>query len=293
MIYGGEITGVARRSRLFSHFVVEELMIATNEAVAEVLTDAGYPVMYRSHPQPPEAKADELRHVLGSFGISVPKELNHASLQQIIDDVRGMQVESVLNYAVLRTMAQAIYTFDDSSHWGLASDCYCHFTSPIRRYPDLVIHRLVKQFLARGALPESVKTKSLATFGDLAADLSIAERTAEKAERDMLRHLQSRFAAEYIGEITDGIVVSVVSFGLFVELQEPFCEGLIHISQLGPDRWTHNPERASLVGRRTGKEFRLGDELRVQLARVDLTNDRIDLNLVTNVKKRRMLNARR
>lgn len=276
----GEVTQMLRNERHIAHFLIEELMIAANETVAEQLSAAGYPVMYRVHEPPPHDKSAQLIEVLRSFGATIPKEFTQKDLQAILEQYAGLHRQKVLQMVMLRAMSQAYYGVDNQEHWGLVSPCYCHFTSPIRRYPDLINHRLVKRWLRRGDLPQTQAGKLRGDIEAQARKLSERERNAEQAERRIVKHLQMRFASECIGQRASGVVVAATTFGLFVELEQPYCEGLLHISELGNDQWVYDERRACIYGKRSGRQWRLGDTLQVKIARVDLQMDRCDLELV-------------
>lgn len=255
-------------------------MIAANETVAEQLSVAGYPVMYRVHEPPPTDKAAALTEVLKSFGASIPKEFTQKDLQTTLENYAGLHKQKVLQMVMLRAMSQAYYGVENQEHWGLVSACYCHFTSPIRRYPDLINHRLVKRWLRRGELPPAQAAKLRGEIDAQARKLSERERNAEQAERRIVKHLQMRFASECIGQRASGVVVAATAFGLFVEIEQPYCEGLLHVSELGNDQWMYDERRACIYGKRSGRQWRLGDSLSVKIARVDLQMDRCDLELV-------------
>ncbi len=258
----GHVEEIKKSSHDPSHQMVEEFMLAANEAVARYMLEKDLPCLYRVH-EPPEAeKLENLSAVLGAFGLSfdyhgmTERELSK-KLQKVLGRAEGKSYETVVHSMVLRSMKQARYDPQNLGHFGLAAEHYLHFTSPIRRYPDLFVHRMLKRHLA-GKPP-----RAPADMKAPAEKCSQLERRAEQAERDMDKLKTARFMKERIGRTYDGFIVGVTSFGLFVEITEHFVEGLVHESDLPPDVYKVNPKTMSLVGKRTRRRWRVGDEVRV------------------------------
>lgn len=273
----GEVTSILRNERHMGHFLVEELMIAANETVAEMVSDAGYPVVYRVHPEATAEKRQQLESFLGTLGVVLPPEWGARDLQHVIDGFKGLPQQKTVQLMSLRCLGQASYDLENTGHWGLVSSCYCHFTSPIRRYPDLLVHRMTKRMIRRGDIPTGPGRRLEVNIKKLLPGLNDCERTAQDAERSMVRHLQVQYATGSLGEESSAMVVGVANFGLFVELSEPYCDGMVHVTSLGEEYWEFDGVGNSLTGRKSGRQWRLGDTLNVRIARVDLDRDRIDL----------------
>jgi ribonuclease R len=195
--------------------------------------------------------------------------------QRVLSDVKGRPEERVVNEILLRSMKWAKYSANNSGHFGLASESYTHFTSPIRRYPDLIVHRLLKKVLSREMTKVSEEVLS-----ERAGHLSNRERVAMEAEREILSRYRVRFMKDKIGEEYDGIISGVAAFGFFVELKDIFVEGLVRMTSLHDDYYQYHEKKYCLVGERTHKTFRIGDEVRVRLDRVDVERRHIDFGLV-------------
>jgi len=246
-----------------AHKLIEEFMVAANVAVAQFLSRKGIPAIYRIHPRPAFSDLEKLRETLFHFGISLPKPENirSADLSAAIQAASGKPAEKFVNVQVLRALKLAVYAEENIGHYGLAKKDYLHFTSPIRRYPDLMVHRILKRVL-RG---RSGETLSLAA---VARHSSEQERKADEAERDLMEWRIYRHLKEKLGEEFDGMIVDITRSGLVVELEDYFVSGLVAIDDLGAeDFWRKSP--AVLSGRRTGKRYELGQMVRVTLAAVD------------------------
>jgi len=275
----GHVEEITKSSHDPSHQMVEEFMIAANEAVARYMEEKGLPSMYRVHEPPAPEKLEALSAVLGAFGLKFDyrkmgeQELSR-SLQKTLAKTEGKSYETVAHSMILRSMKQARYDPANRGHFGLASDHYLHFTSPIRRYPDLFVHTMLMRHLA-GKPPRPP--------GDmvaLAMQCSQLERRAEEAERDMDKLKAARFMKERIGQEYDGYVVSVTSFGMFIEITEHFVEGLVHESRLPPDVYKVDEKTMSLVGKRTRRRWRVGDEVRVVVAGASIEKRQVDFDLL-------------
>lgn len=274
----GEAEDVVRAERNLAHQIIEEFMIAANEAVARFLEEAGIPSIYRIHEPPSEESMKEFRRFLSCLGYRMRKTetASPKGLQRALEAVRGKREEKVVNKLLLRSMKWAKYAAENIGHFGLASAAYTHFTSPIRRYPDLIVHRLVKRVLSkRGGKfsPEELAQK--------ADHLSNRERLAMEAEREILDRYRVRLMKDRIREVYDGLISGVTAFGFFVELDDIYVEGLVPMTSLHDDYYRYDEKRYVLIGERTGKTFRIGDPVRVRVERVDVERRRIDFGLIT------------
>ncbi len=275
----GVMTGVAVSPRNDAHRMIEEFMIAANEAVARALASAGAPCLYRVHEPPDPERIEALREFARGFGVPLeadPRRVRPHDIQRFLRRAEGVPQYPVLAQLVLRSMKQARYAADNLGHFGLASDAYAHFTSPIRRYPDLVVHRVLRAVRHGKARGLDGLARQLE---DLADRCSRLEREAEAAEREVLVWKKVAFMKGKEGEAFEGLVTGVAPFGLFVQLSETLVEGLVRVEELGSDFWEHAPSRHELRGRRTGRAFRLGDRMRVRVVRVDPVRRRVDLAL--------------
>ncbi len=266
----GRVVEVRAGSRNQAHRLIEELMVAANTVVARLLTERGLPALYRVHDRPDRGRLEELGVVLAELGhpfSADPGTADAGDLQRLLDRVSGQPEERLVATLILRSLARAIYSPEPRGHFALATDDYLHFTSPIRRYPDLVCHRAVKVLLgeeSREALPAGGE------LNELARATSASERRAESAERMVVLWKTLTWLSSRLGDELDGVITGVTSFGLFVQLDEVFVDGMIHIADLGDDYYIHDERRHQLVGEHTGRRFRLGDRVRTRLARVDL-----------------------
>jgi ribonuclease R len=272
----GETEDVIRAERNLAHQIIEEFMIAANEAVAHFMEEKGFPFIYRIHEPPKKEAIDEFRRFISQLGYRMRKESDHSSkeFQNVLSDVKGRPEERVVNEILLRSMKWAKYSAKNLGHFGLASDGYTHFTSPIRRYPDLIVHRLLKKVLSKEEM--KVSEEGLAERAD---HLSNRERVAMEAEREILNRYRVRFMKNKIGEEYEGIISGVAAFGFFVELKDIFVEGLVRMTSLHDDYYLYHEKKYCLVGERTHKTFRIGDEVRVRVDRVDVERRHIDFGL--------------
>ena len=271
----GKIDRIVPESRNDAHRIIEECMLAANVCASEFLASREHPALYRVHEGPSADKLKQLRSFMGEFGLQLtggddPQAGDYARL---LEKVKGRPDEQLLQTVMLRSLRQAIYSPENVGHFGLAYESYTHFTSPIRRYPDLLIHRAIKAVLqGKQYKPGDWEAIGLAC--------SQTERRADEATRDVESWLKCFYMQDRIGEVFTGSVASVVPFGLFVALDDVFVEGLLHISELGEDYFQYDDARHELYGERTGKRFRLSDRITVQLMRVDLETTKIDFRLV-------------
>lgn len=279
----GRMTDIIRAERNMAHQIIEEFMLAANETVAGHIEKKEAPFIYRIHEEPAEEKLADLIEFLATLGITLPavKKLKPLHLQKALARAKGTPEETLINTVLLRTMKQARYSAENVGHFGLAADTYTHFTSPIRRYPDLIVHRILKADM-QGKLKNAAYTSHLAeTLPEAAAHCSIRERTAMEAERDVITMLKLEYMKDKLGEVYDGIVTGVTQFGLFVQLRELFVEGLVHVSTLTDDYYHYVEKLHCLRGERRKCVYRIGDGIRVRVDRVDTVRKRIDFSLAT------------
>ncbi len=279
----GEIENVVKRMRLEAHMLIEEFMIAANEAVAEFMFNRKHPFIYRVHEEPDPsdlAQFQELVHNLG-YTLEVQKTAHPKIYSRLLERVESKPGEKIINVALLRSMKLARYSERNLKHFGLASECYTHFTSPIRRYPDLMVHRLLKEELKK-------KSKDSDRFDDavrtsLAKDAehcSRLERRAEEAEREFMALKKTQFMMDKVGQQFVGYVSGVTEFGIFVELDLYFIEGLVHVTSMRDDHYQFIEEHYYLRGRHTKKEFHLGQKVLIEVQKVDLDKRQIDFTLM-------------
>jgi ribonuclease R len=264
----GFMTGVQAAPRNRAHRLIEELMIAANECVARMLVWGRQPGLFRVHERPSAGRLSELQAVLGEFGVALKGDLDELpprELQRVLDLIAGKPEERFLQALVLRSLARAAYAPACKGHYALATEFYLHFTSPIRRYPDLVVHRFLGQMLATGTLSGTERALAEADLEDLAQHCSFTERRADEAEREVVKWKQLEFMRAHVGEEFSGHVTGVVAFGVFVQLEEAFVEGLVHVADLKDDYYRYDEAGHRLVGQRWGRVLRLGDAVRVRV----------------------------
>ena len=276
----GEVVQLGAEARNDAHKLIEECMIAANVEAARFLVRRHLPALYRVHAPPPDSKYEDLLEFLKEFGMKLPPQAQvqprdfAALLKRIHQRADSALLESVL----LRAQSLAVYSAENSGHFGLALDAYAHFTSPIRRYPDLLVHRALRHALAKGKPADYAYAAG--DMAALATHCSQNERRADEAERDVDERYKCAWMEKHVGDEFDGIVSGVTSFGLFVELSESQVSGLVHITQLPNDYYHFDPIRHLLTGERRGLSFRLGDPVRVQVLRASLEDRKIDFRLV-------------
>ena len=273
----GGVQNIVRAERLFAHRIIEEFMIAANEAVATFLSENRVETMYRIHEPPDTEKLKDVERLLQALSIGYKRGTSRSgSLQHVLRSVEGSDYEFLVNRVLLRSMKQARYSPQNKGHFGLASDCYLHFTSPIRRYPDLICHRVLKNLVyAEG------KRYSLKELETMANHLSERERLAMEAERDMEDRIRVLFMKDHIGEEFDGVISHIASFGFFVELVDIFVEGLVLLNTLYDDYYRYDEERFRLVGRKTRKIYRIGDKIRIRVTLAGPENNQLHFVLLT------------
>lgn len=271
----GRVVGAHRVVNTESHQMIEEFMLSANEAVAEHLHQNELHFLRRVHTAPDPRKLKLLTEFVTGLGFKVESLESRFEMQRLLAGVQGRPEQHAVNYALLRSLQRAVYSPEEEGHYALASDCYCHFTSPIRRYPDLTVHRLLDAIFA------SKKPRN--DFGELAVvgvHCSDRERRAEAAERELTKVKLLNYLSTRIGEKLQGVITGVEEFGLFVQGIEMPAEGLVHVSSLQDDYYRYDKRSHSLTGHRPGNAFRLGDMVEVMIARVDVDRRELDFRLV-------------
>jgi len=286
----GEVVQLGAEPRNDAHKLIEECMIAANVQAARYLSKLHIPALYRVHEPPPPGKYQDLLEFLKDFNLKMPtaEDVEPADFAGLIKKIQKRPDASLIQSVLLRSQSLAAYQPDCGGHFGLALDAYAHFTSPIRRYPDLLVHRAIRHAIAKGK-PANYRY-SPATMASMAVHCSQCGRRAEEAERDVDERYKCAWMEKHVGSEFDGIVSGVTSFGLFVELVDSKVTGLVHITQLPNDYYHFDPIRHLLTGERRGLKFRLGDAVRIQVLRASLEDRKIDFRLVADEpqeKKRR------
>jgi ribonuclease R len=288
----GRVAALHRRKRNDAHRLIEECMIAANVQAAVFLRRHHMPALHRRHDPPPPDRIAALREFLGSLGVKLAgvHGIEPRHLRAVVEQVADRPERGLVETLVLRSLAVAVYDSTSTGHFGLALQDYAHFTSPIRRYPDLLVHRAIRHVLRGGKA--SSYTPGPKEMHALGVHCSDTERRADEATREAMDWLKCEYMQTRLGEELTGLVSGVADFGLFVELEELPVDGLVHVSGLGADYFRHERDRHRLVGTRSGVAFRLGDRLRVRVARVDLETRRVDFDLVTAPERRRRRRTR-
>ena len=278
----GEIEGIVATERNVAHRLIEEFMLLANETVAAHLVASGVPVLHRVHEVPDVRKVEDFEAFITTLGYSLAahgSSLKPKHFQKLIDRMRGTPEERPIAALMLRTMQKARYDATPLGHFGLAAEHYTHFTSPIRRYPDLVVHRMLRES-RQGAIEGSRREELEDDLPEVARHTSEMERRADEAERELLQWKKVRFMADKVGDEYEGYITGVAPFGLFIELVEHYVEGLAHISSMADDYYRFVEQQHILRGENTKKIYRLGDKVRVQVVRVDMERRQVDLGLV-------------
>ncbi|HKZ17141.1 MAG TPA: ribonuclease R [Geobacteraceae bacterium] len=277
----GQTEAILKAERNIAHRIIEEFMLAANEAVASYLQEQNVPSLHRIHESPDPAKLRDFMEFIYNFGYEFKMtgdRVEPAELQGLLEKAAGKPEEKMLNEVLLRCMKQARYCMENQGHFGLASPCYTHFTSPIRRYPDLVVHRILKS-VVKGKIRKIDSERLSGVLPEVADHTSKRERIAMEAEREIVELKKLQFMKDKTGEEYEGFISGVTPFGFFVELIEYFVEGLVHVSTLRSDFYHYVEKQHSLVGENTGETFRIGDRIRVVVALVSLEKRQIDFNL--------------
>jgi len=293
----GRVVDAHPEDTSFTHRIIEMFMIEANEAVARTLDAAGVTCMRRVHPEPDEEAAEQLQHYAASIGHRLADPTDRRDLQKLLNRVRGTPEAYGVHLAVLRSLRKAEYRVEPLGHFALGSSAYCHFTSPIRRYPDLTVHRAVDALVRgrgasrgrrrrgdrKGASPKLAE----GPLEEVAAHCSRTERRAEAAERELTKIKLLEYLQERIGDTFTGVITGVQAFGVFVENPDLLIDGLVHISSLADDYYTFDPKKWRLLGRRTGNVLRVGTELVVRIAAVDIPRRQLDLVPVVGERPRK------
>ncbi len=283
----GKIDSIQPIHRNEAHKIIEECMLAANVSAAKFLLKENSPAIYRNHESPKEEKLELLKNYIAEFGLKLgggqkPSAKDYSALLQ---SIRSRPESQMLQTMILRSMQQAVYETKNKGHFGLAYDTYTHFTSPIRRYPDLIVHRAIKEKLKRNEL----RVKDL---DGIAKQCSTTERRADEASRDVEDWLKCYFMKDRLGDVFSGTISSVTGFGVFVSLDEIYIEGLIHVTDLGNDYYVFNKSKHALIGERSGKSFGMGDRVKIKVAKIDMELSRIDLILIDSNKLTKNKNAK-
>ncbi|PWG61414.1 ribonuclease R [Sediminicurvatus halobius] len=278
----GQVLAIHPAERLDAHKLIEECMVKANVATARFLRRHRIPALYRVHEPPSEDRLENLRKFVAQTGLrlEVSKEPSPKDYAKLMQRVRNRPDRHLIETVMLRSMMAAEYRPDNGGHFGLALDAYAHFTSPIRRYPDLIVHRAIKHILS-GAKPDTFEyhEDQLITLGE---HCTMTDRRAEEATRDATMTLKCRYMSNQVGNEFNGVISGVTSFGLFVELDQLYVDGLIHITNLEQDFFHFDPVGHRLTGERTGKEYKLADRIRVRVARVDIDERKLDFDPVAH-----------
>ncbi len=283
----GEVIDIVPRKRGPGEILIEEFMIKANETVAEIFHNAGLPFVYRVHEEPDPDTILQLKEYVEALGLKIkfPKNIHPSILQKVLELVKDHPLRSSVERLMVRSMKRAMYSPTNIGHFGLASYAYTHFTSPIRRYPDLVVHRLLKLYLKQG---NKFTEKQIELYSKLlpkiAEHCSKRERIADEAEWDLLAMKKVEYISKHVDEIFEVVVTNVTRFGLFVEIPDKLISGLVHVSTLD-DYYIYDERKNILIGERTGKIFKIGDTLKVKVLRADKVTGEIDFELVEEEKR--------
>lgn len=283
----GEISAILKEERNLAHRIIEECMLAANETVAAYMANLGVPFIYRIHDKPSPEKINDFQFFISNLGFSLkgfPKKIAPISFQDVLDQAKGRVEERLINHLMLRSMKQAVYSTDNPGHFGLAAEYYTHFTSPIRRYPDLMVHRLIKE-----AQRKQYSSKRVSWYKKLLPEISshcsARERIAVDAEREVVSLKKVRFMDNKIDQEFEGHITGVTSFGLFVELNDIFVEGLVHISSM-EDHYQFDGKKHSLIGLKFRNVYRLGDSIKIKVERVSLEKREIRFLLLNEIPEK-------
>ncbi|MDO7908529.1 ribonuclease R [Paenibacillus sp. JX-17] len=285
----GKPTDIVKRQRTIAEQIIEEFMLAANETVAEHFHWLKVPFIYRIHEDPDQEKLQNFMAFAANFGHHIKGRGNSVhprALQTLLEEIQGTKEQTVISTMMLRSMKQAKYDSESTGHFGLAAEYYSHFTSPIRRYPDLVIHRVIREVIENGGALKPERQEYLTSrMQDIAQQSSERERVAVDAERDTEQMKKAEFMLDKVGEEFDGIISSVTGFGMFIELENT-VEGLIRLSALNDDYYHFDERHMALIGERTSRVYRIGDEIKIRVARVNMDDHTIDFELL-DAKPRR------
>ena len=277
----GMVEDIIALERNVAHRIIEEFMLVANETVAQHLDEHHVPTLYRIHERPDPLRVEEFEEFTSTLGYSLgapPNEVTPGHFQQLVERIHGKPEEKPIAFLMLRTMQKARYDPSNLGHFGLAASSYTHFTSPIRRYPDLVVHRTLRE--SRRGMSEERREELTEELPEIARHTSERERRADEAERELVQWKKVRFMADKVGDEFDGYITGVTAFGLFIELIEHFVEGMVHVSTMADDYYRFVERAHILRGENTGRVYRLGDRVTVQVIKVDMERRQIDLGLL-------------
>ena len=277
----GMVEQIIALERNIAHRLIEEFMLVANETVAEHLNEHAVPTLYRIHETPDPMKVTEFEEFIATLGYSLatdPEDIQPRHFQKLVTRMRGTPEEKPIAFLMLRTMQKARYDPDNLGHFGLAAESYTHFTSPIRRYPDLVVHRTLRESRLK-QMNQDRQEQLVEDMPEIARHTSERERRAADAERELVQWKKVRFMADKVGDEFDGYVTGVSAFGLYIELIQHFVEGMVHVSTMADDYYRFVERSHLLKGENTGKVYRLGDRVNVQVIKVDMERRQVDLGL--------------
>jgi ribonuclease R len=274
----GRPEAILEAERNYAHMIIEEFMIAANEAIAEYLNGLGIPILYRVHEEPDPFKFEEILKVARSVSRK-GYPLKPRDFPELLRNIKGKPEEEIINYKVLRSLKQARYSHINIGHFGLASKCYTHFTSPIRRYPDLVVHRILREALYKRQLSDKRIQELEKLLPDIAFNSSRTERIADKAEIKVVDAMRAWFMKDKVGEEFDGKIVNITPYGIKVRLRDFYVEGFLHVSYMTDDFYHYNERLMCLIGRHTRRSFSIGKEVKVRIERVDMEEREIILDI--------------
>lgn len=277
----GLVEAIIAAERHVAHRIIEEFMLLANETVAQHLDDNEVPTLYRIHEDPDPLKVAEFEEFVTTLGYSIgapPEHVKPRHFQKLVEKMQGTPEEKPIAFLMLRTMQKARYDPQNRGHFGLAAESYTHFTSPIRRYPDLVVHRTLRES-RHGTMSEDRREELTEDLPEIARHTSERERRADEAERELVQWKKVRFMADKVGDEFEGYITGVAAFGLFIELIEHFVEGLVHVSTMADDYYRFVEKAHILHGEKNGRVYRLGDKVKVQVVKVDMERRQVDLGL--------------
>ena len=281
----GHVTNISKYETTFAHEIIEQFMLTANETIAEKFFWLEAPFIYRVHEQPDLEKVQELNKFLFNFGLKIKANKDNIypkEFAKILDEIKGKEEERVISNLVLRTLKVARYEAENKGHFGIASKYYCHFTSPIRRYPDLFIHRIISKYLEENyVVNEKFVTKYKQQAEDRAKQSSEREKVATEVEREAENIKKAEYMESRIGEEYDGIVSSITSFGMFVELDNT-VEGLIRFDKLGNEYFIYDEDRKRLIGEKSNKVYKIGDKVRIRVISANKLLRQIDFEIIEN-----------